>query len=87
MNFSEITETSVNELTEDGSEQAEDDGQFSTEDYLELLLKKNKIPRTNNDAPLPSGQAQDSLQSLVKLNVPLKKKDMVESPASPRLNI
>lgn len=45
MNVGEITETTVNELGE-GSEGAVEDEGLTTTDYLELLLQKNRIPRT-----------------------------------------
>jgi len=37
----EITSTSVCEITD-----GESDGEMTTQDYLEALLKRNKIPRT-----------------------------------------
>jgi len=45
MNIGEVTETSVNEMGTDGSDHPDGD-HLSTQDYLELLLSKNKIPRT-----------------------------------------
>lgn len=37
----EITNTSVCEITD-----GESDGEMTTQDYLEALLRRNKIPRT-----------------------------------------
>jgi hypothetical protein len=85
MNFSEITETAVNEFSQDGTDGAMDeDGQLTTSDYLELLLQKNKIPRTQAAAPKDNARASAGLQKQVKLNAPLKRKDIIGSPASPR---
>jgi hypothetical protein len=44
MNIAEFTETEVHEMS-DGSDKPEGE-RMSTQDYLEALLSKNKIPRT-----------------------------------------
>jgi hypothetical protein len=44
MNIAEFTETEVHEMS-DGSDKP-DVERMSTQDYLEALLSKNKIPRT-----------------------------------------
>lgn len=46
MNIAEWTETEVHEMS-DGSDKP-DLERMTTQDYLEALLQKNRIPRTKN---------------------------------------
>ena len=55
----EITSTSVCEITDGDSE-----GEMTTQDYLEALLKRNKIPRTREKK-----QKLGDQQSLVSLPI------------------
>jgi hypothetical protein len=44
MNIAEYSETEVHEMSEDSDKP--DNERMTTQDYLEALLSKNKIPRT-----------------------------------------